>query len=45
MAKKLFDYYWYDPEGNTVAYTDLQFRDTIFESLINRYNNEQVGIY
>ena len=28
-------------KGNEVAYTDLQFRDTIFESLINRYNNEQ----
>ena len=40
-GEDVYDYYWYDPEGNTVAYTDLQFRDTIFESLINRYNNEQ----
>ena len=40
-GEEVFDYYWYDPQGNTVAYTDLQFRDTIFESLINRYNNEQ----
>ena len=40
-GEDVYDYYWYDPEGNEVAYTDLQFRDTIFESLINRYNNEQ----
>ena len=40
-GEEVYDYYWYDPQGNEVAYTDLQFRDTIFESLINRYNNEQ----
>ena len=40
-GEEVFDYYWYDPQGNPVAYTDLQFRDTVFESLINRYNNEQ----
>ena len=40
-GEDVYDYYWYDPQGNEVAYTDLQFRDTIFESLINRYNNEQ----
>jgi len=42
-GEETFDYYWYDPEGNEVAYTDLQFRDTIFESLINEYNNEIWG--
>ena len=40
-GEEVYDYYWYDPQGNPVAYTDLQFRDTVFESLINRYNNEQ----
>ncbi len=40
-GEEVYDYYWYDPQGNEVAYTDLQFRDTVFESLINRYNNEQ----
>ena len=40
-GEEVYDYYWYDPQGNVVAYTDLQFRDTVFESLINRYNNEQ----
>ena len=42
-GEQVYDYYWYDPEGNVVAYTDLQFRDTVFENLINRYNNEVWG--
>jgi len=32
---------WRDPEGNIVAYTDEQFRRTIFTELMNRYNREQ----
>ena len=39
-GEEVNDWYWYNPEGDVVAYTDLQFRDTVFESLINRYNNE-----
>ncbi len=35
------DWYWVNAEGETVAYTDLQFRNTVFRDLINRYNNEQ----
>lgn len=35
------DWYWINSEGETVAYTDLQFRNTVFRDLINRYNNEQ----
>ena len=42
-GEEVYDYYWYDPQGNVVAYTDLQFRDTVFENLINRYNNEVWG--
>ena len=34
------DWYWVDPQGETVAYTDLQFRDTVFAELMNRYNEE-----
>ena len=34
------DWYWVDEEGETVAYTDLQFRDTVFAELMNRYNHE-----
>jgi len=35
------DWYWYGPEGNLVAYSDIQFRNTVFRDLINRFNNEQ----
>ena len=42
-GEQVYDYYWYDPQGNVVAYTDLQFRDAVFENLINRYNNEVWG--
>ena len=34
------DWYWVNPEGEIVAYSDLQFRDTVFADLMNRYNNE-----
>lgn len=34
------DWYWVDPEGNRVADTDLEFRETIFRDLMNRYNRE-----
>ena len=39
-GEEVYDWYWYNPEGEIVAYSDLQFRDTVFENLINRYNNE-----
>jgi len=42
-GEEIYDYYWYGPQGNVVAYSDLQFRDTVFENLINRYNNEVWG--
>jgi hypothetical protein len=35
------DWYWIDEEGNRVADSDLEFRNTVFRDLINRYNNEQ----
>ena len=35
-----FNWYWIDEQGNTVAYTDEQFRDQIFGRLMNRFNNE-----
>jgi len=34
------DWYWINEEGETVAYTDLQFRQTVFTDLMNRYNDE-----
>ena len=34
------DWYWVDSEGNRVADTDLEFRETVFRDLMNRYNRE-----
>lgn len=39
-GNEMSDWYWINPQGETVAYTDLQFRDQIFGGLMNRYNNE-----
>ena len=39
-GEEVYDWYWYNPEGEVVAYSDLQFRDTVFESLLNRFNEE-----
>ena len=39
-GNQISDWYWVDPQGETVAYTDLQFRDTVFAELMNRYNEE-----
>jgi len=35
------DWIWKDADGNIVAYSDLDFRNSVFRDLINRYNNEQ----
>ena len=35
------DWLWVDPNGNVVANTDLEFRETVFADLMNRYNREQ----
>ena len=34
------DWIWKDSDGNVVANTDLEFREEVFPSLINRYNGE-----
>ena len=34
------DWIWKDEDGNIVANTDLEFREEVFPSLINRYNGE-----
>ena len=36
-----FDWVWRDPAGDIVAYSDIDFRNTVFADLINIYNNEQ----
>ena len=35
------DWYWVDEDGNRVADSDLEFRNTVFGDLMNRYNGEQ----
>jgi len=35
------DWYWVDEDGNIVADSDLEFRETVFTDLMNRYNGEQ----
>lgn len=39
-GNEFYDWYWVDAEGNRVADSDLEFRETIFTDLMNRYNNE-----
>jgi hypothetical protein len=36
-----YDWIWKDVDGNIVAYSDIDFRNTIFGDLMQRYNNEQ----
>ena len=40
QGQTLYDWYWTDPDGNIVAHTDLEFRETVFTDLMNRYNEE-----
>ena len=41
LGNQVYDWYWIDPQGNQVAGTDLQFRETVFTQLMNRYNRER----
>ena len=38
---QVYDWCWIDDKGNTVAHTDLDFRNRIFGGLMNRYNQEK----
>jgi hypothetical protein len=40
FGNQISDWYWIDEEGTVVANTDLEFRDTVFAELMNRYNQE-----
>ena len=39
-GESMLNWCWRDPQGNIVAYTDEQFRDEVFGSLMNRFNQE-----
>lgn len=40
-TSEVVDYVWLNDRGQTVAYTDLDFRNRIFGNLMNRYNAEK----
>ena len=39
-GEETFDWIWRNEQGQTVAYSDLDFRNTVFRDLINRFNND-----
>ncbi len=39
-GNEVSDWYWIDAEGNRVADTDLEFRETVFRELMQRFNRE-----
>ena len=39
-TSNIYNYLWTNEQGNIVAYTDEDFRDRIFGSLMNRFNRE-----
>ena len=39
-GEETWDYIWKDQQGRTVAWSDLDFRNTVFRDLINRFNND-----
>ena len=39
-TSQIYNYLWTNDRGNIVAYTDEDFRDRIFGSLMNRFNRE-----
>jgi len=41
FGNEVSDWYWIDQDGTIVAHTDLEFRETVFADLMNRYNREQ----
>jgi len=36
-----YDWYWTNPNGDIIAWTDRQFRDLVFGDLMNRFNQER----
>ena len=38
------DYFWYDQNGQLISNSDLDYRENIFGSLVNRYNAEQLAL-
>jgi len=41
QEETITDWYWIDEEGDIIAHTDLEFRNTVYRDLIHRFNNER----
>ncbi len=39
-----FEYFWYDQNDNLISYSDLDYRNSIYSRLVNRYNREQLAL-
>ena len=42
-GEEIQDWIWKDSDGNIVAYSDIDFRETIFTDLMNRFNREALS--
>jgi hypothetical protein len=42
-GEEMQDWIWKDEDGNIVAYSDIDFRETIFTQLMNRFNSEALS--
>ena len=42
-GEEIQDWIWKDVDGNIVAYSDIDFRETIFTDLMNRFNREALS--
>ena len=40
LGNEISDWYWVDDQGRRVADSDVEFRETIFTQLMNRFNQE-----
>ncbi len=41
-GQEMQDWIWRDQDGTIVAYSDIDFRETVFTDLMNRYNREML---
>lgn len=39
-----FEYFWFDSQGEILSYSDLDYRNSIYGNLVNRYNREQLAL-
>ncbi len=39
-----YDYQWFNQEGNLIAASDADYRNGVFQNVVNRYNAEQLAL-